>query len=115
MEACPTGALEMPYQLNIRRCIAYLTLESSDNIPDELRGKLKNRVYGCDICQDACPYNRFARPHNIPEFLPHESLMTMRKNDWINLTESEFDRIFTGTPVKRAGHQRLMRNIEFLL
>ena len=111
VKACPTGALDMPYQLDIPRCISYQTIENKTLIPDDLRNKLRDRIYGCDLCQDACPYNRHAPAHSIPEFLPSEELIKMRKKDWISLTEQEFDEIFTGTPVKRVGYERLMRNI----
>lgn len=111
IKACPTGALDTPYQLDIRRCISYLTIESKEEIPVELKGKLKDRIYGCDICQDVCPYNRFAVPNGIPEFAPSEPLMQMRKKEWLSLTEADFDRMFAATPVKRMGYARLMRNI----
>jgi len=111
VKACPTGALDTPYQLDIRRCISYHTIESKEEIPDEIKDKLNDRIYGCDICQDVCPYNRFAVPHSVPEFIPSGSLMDMRKNDWIALTEPDFDRIFAGSPVKRIAYPRFMRNI----
>jgi epoxyqueuosine reductase len=111
IKACPTEALDIPYQLDIRRCISYLTIESKEEIPVELKGKLKDRIYGCDICQDICPYNRFAVPSGIPEFAPSEPLMQMRKKEWLSLTEADFDRMFAATPVKRMGYARLMRNI----
>lgn len=109
--ACPTGALDTPYQLNIPRCISYMTIESKGEIPGELKNKLNDRIYGCDICQDACPYNRFAVPHSVSEFLPSESLVQMRKNDWLALTEPDFNRIFTDSPIKRLGYRRFKRNI----
>jgi len=110
-DACPTGALDTPYRLNIRRCISYLTIESRQIIPLDLSGKLKDRIYGCDICQDVCPYNRFARPNMIPEFNPNEKLFRLRKKDWRALTEQEFEEIFQGTPVQRPGYQNLKKNI----
>ena len=109
--ACPTGALDAPYQLDIHRCISYLTIESKGEIPAELKSKLNDRIYGCDICQDVCPYNRFAKPHQNGEFFASGPLMKMRKPDWVALTEPEFDRIFNNSPVKRIGYQRLMGNI----
>ena len=109
--ACPTGALDAPYQLDIRRCISYLTIETKGEIPADLKSKLNDRIYGCDICQDVCPYNRFAKPHQSGEFFASLPLMKMRKPDWVALTEPEFDRIFSNSPVKRIGYQRLMRNI----
>ena len=111
VNACPTGALDMPYQLDLRRCISYMTIENKGDIPDELTGKFHDRIYGCDICQDACPYNCYAPPHSVYEFIPSESLMRYRKKDWQSLTEHDFDRIFAGSPIKRIGYQKLMRNI----
>jgi epoxyqueuosine reductase len=109
--ACPTGALDLPYQLDIPRCIAYLTIESKEEIPEDLKSALNDRMFGCDICQDVCPYNRFARPHQTPEFLPSEPVMNLRKQDWTALTESDFDRIFAESPVKRLGYHRFKRMI----
>ena len=109
--ACPTGALNIPYQLNISRCIAYLTIESKEDIPADLKNKFKDRIFGCDICQDVCPYNRFARPHQTPEFLPSEPMMNLRKQDWIALTEPDFDTIFADSPIKRTGYHRLKRGM----
>lgn len=107
--ACPTGALRTPYQLDIPRCISYLTIEMREEIPVGLKTKLNNRIYGCDICQDVCPYNRFARPHQTPEFLPSQTLVNMRKRDWIAMTERDFDGLFAGSAVKRLGYQRFRR------
>ena len=115
IRACPTGALEKPYQLNISRCIASLTIEGKTEIPAEFKGKFNDRIYGCDICQDVCPYNRFAKPHEEPAFLPSEALKKMRKKDWLALTEIEFQTLFAGSAVARLGYQRLMRNIRFVI
>ncbi len=111
VKACPAGALETPYQLNIPRCISYLTIEKKIEIPDELKEKLNDRIYGCDICQEVCPYNRHPQPHDLQEFLPSAELLKMRKADWLSLTEAEFTRLFTGSPVARVGYQRFMKNI----
>jgi len=111
MEACPTGAIDRPYQLNIRRCITYCTTVKNAVMTDEVRNNLKDRIYGCDICQDACPFNRFALPTKETHFHPPEALMTMRKKDWINLGREQFKELFAGTPVEENGYERLMRNI----
>ena len=111
MTTCPAKALDTPFQLNISRCISYLTIENKEGIPADLKNTLNNRIYGCDICQDVCPYNRFAIPHAISEFLPAKSLAQMRKNDWLNLTEPDFNRIFAGSPVKRLGYTRFRGNL----
>ncbi len=109
IEACPTGALSTPYQLDIGRCISYQTIENREDIPEELKSKLSNRIYGCDICQDVCPYNRFASLHQFTEFLPSEQLKKLRKKDWVAMTEPDFNRIFVDSPVKRVGFHRLKR------
>ena len=109
LKACPTSALDSPYQLNPGRCISYLTIETKEEISPELRTLIGDRVYGCDICQEVCPYNRHTVPHDIREFLPSERLMRMRKPDWESLTETEFDDLFAGSAVKRAGYEKLRR------
>jgi len=109
--ACPTGALDTPYQLNITRCISYHTIENKAEIPGDIREKLNDRIYGCDICQDACPYNRFAIASEIPEFTPSEILRILRKKNWVSLAEVDFNRIFSDSPIKRIGYQKLMQNI----
>jgi epoxyqueuosine reductase len=111
MTACPTGALSTPYQLDIPRCLAYLTIESGEEMPGDLKTKVNDRIYGCDICQDACPYNRFAKPHPGSLFRAPEEMMKMRKDDWLTLTESDFENLFSVSPVKRIGYQKLMSNI----
>ena len=111
VSACPTGALDVPYQLDIPKCIAFQTIENKEDISENLKSKLNNRIYGCDICQDVCPYNRFASPQQGSGFKASERLLQMRKNEWFGLTESEFDTLFEDSPVKRIGYQRLMKNI----
>ena len=110
-KACPAKALDVPYQLNISRCISYLTIENKAGFPEGVQPGLSDRIYGCDICQDVCPYNRNASVHTIPEFLPSEQLKQLRKKDWIAMTEPEFDQLFAGSPVMRLGYDGLMRNI----
>ncbi len=109
--ACPTGALDMPYQLNIVRCISYQTIENREEIPSMISERLNGRIYGCDACQDVCPYNRFARPHNIPGFLPSDRLKKMRKQDWTCLDEPGFSDLFAESGVKRVGYERFIRGI----
>ena len=109
--ACPTGALNSHYQLDIPRCISFQTIENNADIQGDLHSALNDRIYGCDICQDVCPYNRFSHAHAIPEFLPGELLKSMRREDWLAMNESDFDLIFRDSAVKRTGYQKLMRNI----
>jgi len=111
LDACPTGALEHPYELHPSRCLSYLTIEENEGIPDGLKGKMNDRIFGCDICQDVCPFNRSAISHNVPEFNPSETLRSFRKDDWRHLTEDEFRIMFTDTAVQRTGYQKLMNNI----
>ena len=113
-EACPVGALEQPYRLTISRCIAYHTIESKQPVPEELKGKFRDRIFGCDICQDVCPYNRFSKPSGDPTRTPQSDLLRMRKQDWLSLTEEKFNVVFKGTPVFRTGYIRLMENIRFV-
>jgi len=111
LDACPTGALHHPYQLEIPLCIAYQTIENKGDIPDTLKEKLNNRIYGCDICQDVCPYNRQARPHAIPEFRLQEPLKKLRRDDWRSLNEAQFNQLFEHSPMKRTGFDKLVRNM----
>lgn len=115
MDSCPTGAITAPGQIDACRCISYQTIENkNDSIPEELAGLFKNRVFGCDICQDVCPWNKRAKEHQVTAFKPNTEMMDMTAKDWYNLSESDFNRLFEGTPVKRAKYKGLMRNLEFL-
>ena len=111
METCPTGALENPYELNPSKCLAYLTIQDQAGSLEELKDKVHNRIYGCDICQDVCPYNRSAVPHAVPEFLPGPELRSYRKKDWLQLTEAQFETLFRDSAIHRIGYEKLIRNI----
>jgi epoxyqueuosine reductase len=111
VDACPTGALDTPYRLNISKCISFHTIETKDEIPAWIKGKLGDRIFGCDTCQDVCPYNRFARPTAIEPFFPSTELKSMRKKDWERLTRDQFDRIFRNSSIKRTGYEKLIQNI----
>ncbi|MCF8368380.1 MAG: tRNA epoxyqueuosine(34) reductase QueG [Bacteroidales bacterium] len=118
IEACPTRALT-PHSLDSNKCISYLTIENKEeSIPDKFKGQFgeegKEWIFGCDICQQVCPWNRFAEPHNEPDFLPNNELLKMRKEDWRNLDKNTFDRTFNDSPVKRAKFEGLKRNILFV-
>ena len=113
-DACPTGALNQAYHLDISRCISYQTIENKNEIPEELKDKFHDRIYGCDICQDVCPYNSLAVPHQVPEFVTSKMLMKMRKSDWLNLTEDQFNDLFHRSPVLRTGYHKLMSTIRML-
>lgn len=114
IDACPTQAIESPYIVNGSKCISYLTIELKDAIPDEFSGKLDDWMYGCDVCQDVCPWNRFAKPHAEPLFKPKPTLIDYDKQQWNDLTNELFNEIFKKSPVKRTKFSGLTRNIAFL-
>ncbi|HNS43482.1 MAG TPA: tRNA epoxyqueuosine(34) reductase QueG [Taishania sp.] len=114
IDACPTEALQ-PYKIDASKCISYLTIELKDELlPSEFQNKMENWMFGCDICQDVCPWNKFSKPHNEPAFYPHEKLFELNARDWEELTEEVYQEIFRKNPVKRAKYSGLMRNIAFL-
>ncbi len=113
IDACPTGALK-PFDLDATKCLSYITIEyRGENIPGYYEGKTANRIFGCDICQDVCPWNRFAKQHNEPLFDPAKELATMKKSDWESMDKPRFKMLFKHTAVERAGYKQLMRNIKF--
>ena len=114
LDACPTHALEAPFHIDARKCISYLTIEYKGSLADMDPDTFKGWMYGCDICQDVCPYNRFALPNLEPEFQPSERLMAMHEDDWKNLSEADFKALFKHSAVQRAGYEGLKRNIEFI-
>lgn len=113
IDACPTGALVAPRILDARKCISYLTIELKNEIPVEFQGKMADRIFGCDFCQDVCPWNRFAKPHTESGFMPPPALLQMRKKEWIELTEESFESLFAQSAVKRTRYAGLIRNIKF--
>jgi epoxyqueuosine reductase len=115
IEACPTDAIVEPYVVDGSKCISYLTIELKDEIfPKEFNGKLDNWMFGCDVCQDVCPWNRFATTHRTSDFNPHERLLKMSKSDWEDLTEEVFQELFRKSAVKRTKYAGLKRNIQFI-
>jgi epoxyqueuosine reductase len=110
LDACPTGALVEPYVMDARRCISYLTIELREAIPEELRGPMGWQVFGCDICQDVCPWNRKAPVTSIPSLQAREKLLAPELLWLLSLKEEEFREIFRGSPVRRAKWRGLMRN-----
>ena len=103
-----------PYVVDGSKCISYFTIELKNSIPQNMQGKFENWMFGCDICQMVCPWNKFSISHNEPSFLPKKELLSLKKEDWENLREEEFEEIFEGSAVKRAGFKGLKRNIEFV-
>ncbi|MCB0754658.1 MAG: tRNA epoxyqueuosine(34) reductase QueG [Flavobacteriales bacterium] len=114
IDACPTEAIVAPYVVDGSKCISYFTIELKDAIPTEMKGKFDDWAFGCDVCQDVCPWNRFSKPHSEPQFDPHPNLLEMTKQDWEELTEDVFKKVFQKSAVKRAKFSGLKRNIEFL-
>ena len=114
LDACPTGALESPFHIDARKCISYLTIEYKGNLDGLDPNSFNGWMYGCDICQDVCPYNRFSLPNLEPLFQPSDSLKAMRENDWKNLTKADFDTLFKHSAVQRTGYEGLKRNIKFI-
>jgi len=114
IDVCPTGAIVEPYILDARKCISYQTIEKKGDPDSSLKGKFKNRVFGCDICQDVCPWNLKSAPHQVPEFRPHPDLLKMKTEDWEQMDKNRFDDIFRDSAVKRTGFDGLKRNLEFI-
>jgi epoxyqueuosine reductase len=114
IDACPTDAIVGPYVVDGSRCISYLTIELKNEIPQEFKGKMDNWMFGCDICQDVCPWNRFSVLHNEPAFQPHPELHGLNKQDWEDITTDVFQKVFKNSAVKRTKFEGLKRNIEFL-
>ena len=115
IDACPTEAISPHgYFMDGSKCISYLTIELKDAIPTEFSDKMANYMFGCDICQQVCPWNRFSTPHNEEAFIPKDELLSMTKSDWHELTMPVFDALFEGSAVKRTKYQGLKRNIDFL-
>lgn len=115
VDACPTEAIsEDGYLLDSSKCISYLTIERKEAIPEEFTDKMSGWMFGCDICQQICPWNRFSKPHDEEKFVPKEELLQKSKRDWQEITEEVFDKLFEGSAVKRTKYQGLKRNINFL-
>ena len=114
IDACPTQAIVAPYQVDGSKCISYFTIELKEAIPEELKGQFDNWAFGCDVCQDVCPWNRFSTPHQEPQFEPSPELLQMSKDDWQEITESVFDRLFAESAVQRTQFSGLKRNLDFL-
>jgi epoxyqueuosine reductase len=115
IDACPTDAIIEPYVVDGSKCISYLTIELKDALlPTEFKGKMDNWAFGCDICQDVCPWNRFSLLHNEPRFNPSKNLLQLSNNDWQDLSEEVFNELFKLSAVKRTKFDGLKRNIDFL-
>ena len=113
VDACPTDAIT-PYGVDGSKCISYFTIELKDAIPLEMKGRFADRVFGCDICQQVCPWNRFSTPHQEPEFVAKPELLGLSRDEWHGMTEVVFEKLFEGSAVKRTKFTGLMRNLRFL-
>jgi len=114
IDACPTQAITEPYVVDGSKCISFFTIELKENIPTEFKGKFDDWMFGCDVCQDVCPWNRFSKSHSEPLFNPHPELLEMTKKDWEEITEETFRKVFQKSAVKRTKFSGLKRNINFL-
>jgi epoxyqueuosine reductase len=114
IDACPTEAIIAPYVVDGSKCISYFTIELKDNIPAEMKGKFDDWAFGCDVCQDVCPWNKFSKAHSEPLFNPNPELLAMTKKDWEEITEETFKKVFKNSAVKRTKFEGLKRNIRFL-
>jgi epoxyqueuosine reductase len=115
LDACPTGALEAPFHIDARKCLSYLTIEYKGDLEGQDPNRFHDWIYGCDICQDVCPYNKkFSIANKEPLFQPSEALTQLRKKDWEALDRNAFERLFKRSAVRRAGYEGLRRNINFL-
>jgi epoxyqueuosine reductase len=115
MDACPTEAIPEPYVVDGSKCISYFTIELKEEIPSEVTGKFGNWIFGCDICQDVCPWNRFSKANEENRFKPSEEFKNLSSSDWREITEDVFQKIFKKSPVKRTKLEGLKRNIEFVM
>lgn len=114
IDACPTGALIAPYELDARKCISFLTIENKGEIPQEFKGKFNQWIFGCDICQDVCPHNKFSIATKVAAFHPKEELKAMRSQNWLDLDKDGFKKLFKNSCLERTKFEGLKRNIKFI-
>lgn len=115
IESCPTEAILPDKTIDGSKCISYFTIELKDEIiPEEMKGKFQNWMFGCDICQDVCPWNRFAKPHNEEAFQPLPEILNFTTKEWEELSEEAFKKIFKHSPLSRSKYKGIQRNIKFL-
>ncbi|MCC6258130.1 MAG: tRNA epoxyqueuosine(34) reductase QueG [Chitinophagaceae bacterium] len=116
IDNCPTEAIHPNKDIDARRCISYLTIELKDMlIPEEFSGKFEDWMFGCDICQDVCPWNRFAEPQSVPGFSPRSEILHFNFTQWEEMNEDQFKKIFKDSPIKRSKFKGIKRNLQFLL
>lgn len=113
IDACPTGAIIQPSVVDGSKCIAYFTIELKEEIPAEMAGQFGDWVFGCDVCQEVCPWNRFSKQHREPRFEPSQPVANWKEKEWEEITEEVFRKVFRNSPLKRPGYEGLRRNLEF--
>ena len=112
MDECPTQAIVSPAEIDAGKCISYLTIELKDAlIPSEFHGKMEGWMFGCDICQDVCPWNRFSKPNTEPHFMPIPEILNLSLKQWEELSEESFNKTFRNSPLKRAKWKGVLRNV----
>ncbi|MCK4661743.1 MAG: tRNA epoxyqueuosine(34) reductase QueG [Bacteroidales bacterium] len=114
VESCPVNAIIKPFVVDASKCISYFTIEKKGNIPDNMKGKFNNWIFGCDICQNVCPWNKKLETNYENAFIPKQEMLKMTKNDWYNLTQEKFNLLFKDSPIQRTKYSGLKRNIEFI-
>jgi epoxyqueuosine reductase len=114
IDACPTEAIVAPYVVDGSKCISYFTIELKENIPTAMKGKMDDWMFGCDVCQDVCPWNKFSKAHSEPLFSPNPDVLSFSKKDWEEITADTFQKVFKNSAVKRTKLEGLQRNIKFL-
>lgn len=113
IDACPTKALS-PYKIDGSKCISYLTIELKEAIPTEFKNQMEDWAFGCDVCQDVCPWNRFSQNHAEPDFIDKTGKLALQSIDLLSMTEQAFNDVFVGSPIRRTGYAGLRRNVEFV-
>jgi len=114
IDACPTRAIVFPRTIDARKCISYHTIENKEAVPESIRENLHNQIFGCDICQDVCPWNKKAKHNQSLDFMPIEGLLEMKKKDWTELSPESYTQIFKHSAFERAGYERIKRNVGYL-
>ncbi|MBL7933109.1 MAG: tRNA epoxyqueuosine(34) reductase QueG [Bacteroidia bacterium] len=114
IDACPTDAIVEPYVVDGSKCISYFTIELKNNIPEEFKNKMEQWVFGCDICQDVCPWNSFSTEHHEGQFINKNGLLNFSSKEWYDMTEETFNKVFKNSAVKRTKYKGLKRNLEFI-
>ena len=114
IDACPTEAIVAPYVVDGSKCISYFTIELKDNLPQEMKGKFDDWMFGCDVCQDVCPWNRFSKPHSEPLLKASPEILKFTKSDWDEITHDTFQQVFKNSALKRSKFEGVLRNINFL-